>query len=259
MGLIYEKKDKIAVLTINRPEALNALDPETMQEMANALTDVRDDPDIWVGILTGSGDRAFSTGADLKKMFGAGGQSTGLPPASFERLFEIFRRFEIWKPFIAAVNGMALGGGTEFALACDIRIAAENASFGLTEPKWSLIPGAGGTQRLPRLIPLGLALEMLLTGKRVDAQEAYRIGLANAVVPLSELMPTAMKMAGTICENGPLAVSAIKEAAIKGLSMPLEYGLRLERLFAILNRFTEDAKEGPLAFAEKRKAQFKGK
>ncbi|MFN3286777.1 MAG: enoyl-CoA hydratase/isomerase family protein, partial [bacterium] len=166
---------------------------------------------------------------------------------------------EIWKPMIAAVNGFCLAGGLELALACDIRLASPNATFGLTEVRWAIMPGAGGTQRLPRAVPLARAMEMILMAQTIDAEEAYRIGLVNKVVPLPELMPTAIQWAQTLCERGPLAVRAAKEAVIRGLSMPLADGLRLEAFLSAGLRQTEDAVEGPKAFAEKRKPEFKAR
>ena len=263
MGITYEKKDKIAVITINRPEAMNSIDPETNEELVKTWVDFRDDPGVWVGILTGAGDKAFSAGADLKKMIP---MMTRM--STFERkerdenqpgLGGITRGMRIWKPLIAAVNGFCLAGGLEMALACDLRVAADHATFGLMEVKRGIIPGAGGTQRLSRLIPLTKAMEMILLAQRVDAQEALRLGIVNRVVPLAELMPTAMKMAEAILENGPLAVRAAKEAIIRGLSMPLEEGLRLEASLQLNLLKTEDAVEGPKAFAEKRKPQFKAR
>ncbi|MHA1210341.1 MAG: enoyl-CoA hydratase/isomerase family protein [Candidatus Freyarchaeota archaeon] len=171
----------------------------------------------------------------------------------------ITRNLEIWKPIIAAINGYCLAGGLEIALACDIRIASENAVFGLTEARLGIMPGAGGTQRLPRLIPLAKALEMMMLAERIDAQEALRIGLVNKVVPLPELMPTAMETAQRLCEMGPLAVRAIKKAVLRGLEMPLREGLMLEQYLAEPLRQSEDAKEGIRAFIEKRKPKFKGK
>ena len=169
------------------------------------------------------------------------------------------RGLEIWKPIIAAVNGHCNGGGLEQALSCDFRIASENAQFGLGEVLLGLLPGGGGTQRLPRSIPLGEALWMLYTGDRIDAAEAYRLGLVNKVVPLDDLMTTAQAMASKLLEAGPLAVRAIKQAAMQGLSMPLEEGLRLENhLFQLLSR-TEDSSEGTRAFAEKRKPVWQGR
>jgi enoyl-CoA hydratase/carnithine racemase len=252
--ILYEKKDKIAIITINRPDRMNAIDPQTSKDLYDAWSDIRDDDNLWVGILTGSGDRAFSTGMDLVAASQAGGRlERGAPFGG------ITRGFEMWKPMIAAINGYALAGGLEIALCCDIRIAADHAQFGQPEPRWAIIPGAGGTQRLPRAIPLAIAMELLLTGGRIDAQAALRYGLVSQVMPLAELMPRAMEIANTICENGPLAVRATKEAAMRGLSMTLEDGLALEADLSAKIIRTEDAREGPLAFAQKRKPQFKGR
>jgi enoyl-CoA hydratase/carnithine racemase len=171
----------------------------------------------------------------------------------------IMRGLEIWKPFIAAINGMALGGGLEVALACDLRIAAEHARLGTPEVRWSLIPGWGGTQRLARVIPRAKAAEILLVGDPISAEEAYRIGLVNKVVPAAELMPTAKKLAARICENGPLGVRVAKECMIRGSGMSLEDGLRLETLLGGEAIFSEDAQEGVKAFREKRKPVYKAR
>ena len=252
MALLYQKEGRVVTITINRPEALNAFDPETTFEFSEATTRFRDDRDAWVAIITGAGEKSFSAGADLKKLVPARVAKTYEPPPM------IMSGLEIWKPLIAAVNGSALGGGLELALACDLRIAAEHAIFGLPEVKWSLIPGWGGTQRLHRLIPRAKAAEMLFTGEPIDAQEALRLGLVNKVVPYSELMSTAREWANKICENGPLAVSAAKEAMMRGGNMNLEDGLKLEFLLADhLVTGTDDGKEGPRAFAERRKPDFK--
>ncbi len=218
--VLYEQRDRIVTLTINRPEAMNSVDPETQAALIEAWTRFRDDDGAWVAILTGAGDKAFSAGADLKR---AGTTPTGS------------------------------------ALACDLRIASPNATFGLTEVRWAIMPGAGGTQRLPRAVPLAKALEMILMAKAITAQEALQYGLVNAVVPLPELLPTARQWAETICERGPLAVRAAKEAVIRGLSLPLADGLRLEAFLSGTLRGTEDAVEGPKAFAEKRKPRFKAR
>jgi enoyl-CoA hydratase/carnithine racemase len=253
MALLYEKEDKIVTITLNRPEALNAYDWEQTQEFSEAIVKFRDDPDAWVAIITGAGDKAFSAGADLKKLVPAA-QETGQP-----EYVHIMTGLRIYKPFIAAVNGLALGGGLETVLACDIRIAAENARFGVPEVRWSVIPGWGGTQRLPRMIPWAKAVELLFTGTAIDAQEAYRIGLVNLVVPLSELMPTAKEWARRICQNGPLALRAAKESMMEGINMTLDEGLKLEKSLVDKLLMTEDAKEGVKAFNEKRKPVFKGK
>jgi E-phenylitaconyl-CoA hydratase len=263
MSIIYEKKERIAVITINRPEVRNALDFEAIEALNKAWLDFRDDPNVWVAIITGAGDKAFSAGADVRKIgefYSKLSSAERLEMAEKEPgLGGITRNLEIWKPIIAAINGYCLAGGMEIALSCDIRIASENAVFGLTEARLGIMPGAGGTQRLPRLIPLAKALEMMLLAKRIDAQEALQIGLINKVVPLSELMPTAMETAQTIGERGPLAVRAIKKAVLRGLEMPLREGLLLEQYLAEPLRQSEDAKEGIRAFIEKRKPEFKGK
>ncbi len=260
MAILYEKRGRVAYITINRPEARNAIDPETAQELADAWIDFRDDDALWIGVLTGAGDTSFSAGADLKtlipRLTGAipgGGQAT---PGGFGG---ITRGFECWKPMIAAVNGHCFAGGFEMMLACDLRIASENAVFGLTEVSWGIIPAAGGTQRLPRSIPLAKAMELILTAARISAAEAYNIGLINKVVPQAELMNEVERWIATLLERGPLAVRAAKQAMLQGLNMPLEEGMQLEqRLMAGLLK-TEDAREGPLAFAQKRKPEFKAR
>lgn len=256
--VLYDQNDKIVTITLNRPEAMNSVDPETQEELIRAWTRFRDDEGAWVAILTGAGEKAFSAGADLKKMI----------PRAFQPghrrdlglgLGGITRGLEIWKPMIAAVNGHCLAGGLELALACDLRLASPNATFGLTEVRWAIMPGAGGTQRLPRAVPLAKAMEMILMAQAIDAAEAYRIGLVNEVVPLPDLLPMAREWAQTLCERGPLAVRAAKEAVIRGLTMPLADGLRLEAFLSGTLRGTEDAVEGPRAFAEKRAPQFKAR
>lgn len=263
MTVLFERRDRIAILTLNRPEAMNAMNLELRQELNRRWAEFRDDPDLWVAIVTGAGDRSFCAGADLKEI---GAFYKGLTPQERRAKWEIepgiggiTHNLDIWKPIIAAVNGHCLAGGLELALACDIRIASENATFGLTEVQWGIVPGAGGTQRLARLVPFGRALEMLMTAEKIDAAEAYRIGLVERVVPSADLIPAAMKMAERICENGPLAVRLVKEAAWRGIEIPLSEGLRLEQFLAEYARQSEDAREGPKAFAEKRKPVFKGR
>jgi enoyl-CoA hydratase/carnithine racemase len=258
-SVLYEQKDTIVTITINRPDAMNAIDPETHQALVDAWIRFRDDDGAWVAILTGAGDKAFSAGADLKKMIPAaftGGRGYNPVAHNAYGLGGITRGLEIWKPMIAAVNGYCLAGGLEQALACDVRLAASHATFGLTEVRWAIMPGAGGTQRLPRVVGLTKALEIILTAEPIDAQEALRIGLVNKVVPPPELMPEARRLAETLCQRGPLALRAAKEAVIRGLSLPLPDGLRLEALLSGTLRGTEDAVEGPRAFAEKRKPTF---
>jgi len=256
MAVDYEKEGKIAIFTINRPQTMNAMNMEAIRELTEAMAGFRDDPELWVGIITGAGDRAFCGGADIKDtlpfMKEHRRDQWAFPPT-------IMRGFELWKPLIAAINGLALGGGLEIALACDIRIAAENARLGTTEVNLGLIPGWGGTQRLPRMVPYCKAAEILLMGRPIDAQEAHRIGLINKVVPQAELMPTAKEWAGVICQAGPLAVRAAKEAMIRGYSMTLEDGLKLENSLAAYIMGTEDFTEGTTAFVEKRKPVYKAK
>jgi E-phenylitaconyl-CoA hydratase len=256
MVLNYEKRGHIAIFTLNRPEALNAQNPEMFYRMHEGMVDFRDDPDLWVAIITGAGDKAFSAGADIKEtlplMRERRNEPDGVVPT-------IIRGLEIWKPFIAAVNGIAYGGGCELALACDLRIASENARFAQAEVRVGAMAGGGGTQRLTRAVPRCKAAELLLLGKIIDAQEALRIGLINEVVPLNELMPKAMEYAETICRWAPLAIRATKEAMIRGSEMTLSDGLRLERLFFNQITTTEDFEEGGRAFREKRKPNFKGR
>ncbi len=256
MAVDYVKEGRIAIFTINRPEAMNALSVEVARELHQAMSDFRDDPELWVGIVTGAGEKAFCGGADIKDTLPFM-QAHRQDPWSFPPT--IMRGFELWKPLIAAINGMALGGGLELALACDIRIVAENARLGTPEVNLGLIPGWGGTQRLPRMIPWCKAAEILLMGKLIDAQEAYRIGLVNKVVPQAEVMTTAKEWAEIICQAGPLAVRAAKEAMVRGYSMPLEDGLKLENSLIGYMMTTEDFTEGTTAFVEKRKPDYEAK
>jgi len=251
MAVDYEKEGRIAIFTINRPDAMNALNADVSRELNEAMIDFRDNPDLWVGIITGTGDRAFSAGADIKGFLA--------PPPPGERAVERVRADQIWKPIIAAINGYALGGGLELAMTCDIRIAAENAQLGQPEINIGFMPAAGGTQRLPRFVPRAIAAEILLTGERISAQEAHRIGLVSKVVPLDQLMATARQMAETICKKGPLGVRATKEAMIRGYNLPLDEGLSLESELAAGVRSSDDFKEGARAFAEKRPPDYKAK
>ncbi len=256
MYIDYLKEGKIATITLNRPDAYNALNPQMFKELSEALIDFTKDDNIWVGIITGAGERAFCAGADIKDTLPIlkelKGQPWAEPPI-------IMRGLNIWKPMVAAVNGVALGGGCEVCLGCDIRIAAENATFGLPEVTLGLIPAWGGTQRLPRMIPWAKAAEMLLTGRPIDAKEAYRIGLVNRVVPQAELMATARQMAELLCKPGPLAVRAAKQAMVQGTSRSLSEGLELEKQLADYVVTTEDFEEGCDAFLSKRKPDFKAK
>ena len=257
-NILYEKRGHIAYVTINRPDRRNAIDPATSHELKAAFEGFKADDDAWVAILTGAGDQAFSAGADLLAMSQAlAGGGEGVPMNV--PFGGITRGYECWKPIIAAINGYCLAGGLEIALSCDIRVAAEHAQFGLPEPRRAIIPAAGGTQRLPRSVPLAFAMELLLTGDRFDAQTALRFGLVSRVVPQADLMATAEAIAGRILECGPLAVRAIKQAVLRGREMSLEDGLRLEGQLAGPIFGTEDAREGPRAFAEKRKPAYKGR
>jgi len=256
MAVDYDKEGRVAIFTINRPQVRNAMNMEALRELNEAMADFRDNPELWVGIITGAGDIAFCGGADIKDtlpfMREHRRDQWAFPPT-------IMRGFELWKPLIAAINGLALGGGLEIALACDIRIVSENARLGTTEVNLGLMPGWGGTQRLPRMIPWCKAAEILLMGRPIDAQEAYRIGLVNKVVPQAELMPTAKEWAQVICQAGPLAVRAVKEAMVRGYSLTLEDGLRLENSLVAYLMGTEDFVEGTTAFVEKRKPVYKAK
>ncbi len=254
--ITYEKKDRIAVLTMNRPEVRNALHPPAHIEMAAALDDFAADPDCWVAILTGAGDKAFSAGNDLKYSAKNPGKPLEMPPSGFGG---IHARFDLFKPVIAAVNGLALGGGFEIAMACDIIIAAEHASLGLPEPRVGLAALAGGMQRLPRLLPEKVALGMMLTGKPISAQRAYELGLVNEVVPAAEVMSAASRWAAEICECSPVSVRASKQVALQSAGLPLKEAL--EKKYPLVNELvrSEDMREGIMAFAEKRKPSWKGK
>src|SRR5271156_3469139 len=252
MKVLFEKKGSVAYVTINRPERLNACDFETYGRLAQIWREFRDDSGLRVAIMTGTGERAFCAGSDIKSNYVE--RPGEEPPDS-----PIPVMYDLYKPIIAAINGHANGGGLEQALACDIRVAAEHSQFGLGEVRLGWLPGGGGTQRLPRLIPLGRALEMLYTGNRIGAADALRLGLVDYVVPMSGLIARAEEIAAEICKSAPLAVQKIKEVALKGLDLPLADGLKLEhRAYQALTE-TDDAREGALAFAEKRLPDWKGK
>ena len=252
MAVLYEKEGNIVTITLNLTKTMNRIDGQSFQELSRSLMSFRDDPEAWVGIITGTGE-VFSTGADHETMLvpWAGG--------SFREPPMITRGLDIWKPLIAAINGPSRGGGVEIPLACDIRIASENAYLQFPEVGRGLIPGLGGTQRLPRMISSAKAAEMILLGTPISAEEAYRIGLVNKVVPLGQLLRTAKDWAGKICENGPLAVQRAKEAMIRGRNMDLEEGLRLELAFFEEVLRSEDYNEGLRALTEERKPQYKGR
>ena len=256
-NILFEVKDRIAYVTINRPQVLNALNVETVEELRKVFSEIEEDEKVASVILTGAGDKAFVAGADineLAKLDALGGRDFSL---NGQRVFNLIEN--LGKPVIAAVNGFALGGGCELALACTLRVAAETAKFGQPEVNLAIIPGYGGTQRLARLIGKGRALEMVLTGNMIGAEEAYRIGLVNRAAPLSELMNEAKKLAETIMSKGPIAVKLAMLAINHGLQMSLQQGLQLEASLFGLTCATEDMKEGTSAFLEKRKATFKGR
>jgi enoyl-CoA hydratase len=254
-SILIETDDRIATITIDRPDKLNALNDATIAELATAVERVRDDPDVGGIIVTGAG-RAFVAGADIAEL---AEQKPGDARARALRGQAVYRRIESSpKPFIAAVNGFALGGGCELALACHIRIASETAKFGQPEVKLGLLPGYGGTQRLARLVGRGQALELLLTGETIGAAEAYRLGIVNRVVPPTELIHVATSIMRQILANGPVAVAMCLDAVDRGLSLPLDDGLALEASYFGLLAATSDAREGTRAFLEKRAANFTG-
>jgi len=262
VGVQYERRGRVALITIDRPEAHNALDPETSDALTERWLAFRDDPEAWAAVLTGAGDEAFCAGADLRRMADFFELSPIARREQRERargLGGITRHLPLWKPTIAAINGHCYGGGLELALACDLRVAAEGARLGLLECKWGIIPGQGGTQRLPRAVPLAVALEMILSAKRIDAARAYEVGLVNRVASQTELLPVAFELAERICANAPLAVRAAKEAVHRGLDLPLEEGLRLEQFLADPLRDTEDAREGLRAFRQRRAPDYRGR
>jgi enoyl-CoA hydratase len=245
----------VATITINRPEKLNALNAATIGELDAVAREIRARADVSGAVLTGSG-RAFVAGADISEL---AGQSPLEARARALRGQEAFRQFEICpKPVVAAVNGFAFGGGCELAMACHMRIASETAKFGQPEVKLGTAPGYGGTQRLPRLVGRGRALELLLTGATIDAQEAWRIGLVNRVVPAADLLETARTLVRQVAANGPIAVAACIDAVDRGLDVPLDDGLALEAAHFGLLAATSDMGEGTRAFLEKRAAQFRG-
>ncbi len=255
--LLFDVTDGIARITVNRPDKLNALNATVIGELGDAAARLASSPEIQGAILTGAGPKAFVAGADIGEL------AEQDPVAGKARSLEgqrVFRRFErSAKPVIAAVNGFALGGGCELAMACHLRVASETAKFGQPEVKLGLPPGYGGTVRLPRLVGRGRALELLLTGAMIDAAEALRIGLVNRVVPADRLLPESEALLGTILENAPLAVAACIEAVDAGLGMPLDDALLLESQYFGLLSSTADMREGTAAFLARRKPGFTGK
>ena len=248
MVLDYEVRDKVACITLNRPQAMNAINEALKQELRTAIEEVDRDPNVWVAIVTGAGDRAFSAGGDLKEYVSRELEGPGQPYSMFKHYDQLMSV----KPFIAAVNGYCLAGGLELALACDIRIASETASFGCPEPRWGLLHGYGAV-RLPRMIGMSDAMELLLTGDFIDAEKALRIGLVSRVVPQRHLMPTSQSIARRICENAPLSVRVTRDLAYRGSNMPHNEGLHLVHTLSAALYESADSKEGPRAFSEKRK------
>jgi enoyl-CoA hydratase/carnithine racemase len=256
-NIILEKKNSIAYVTVNRPTVLNALNMATMEELRAAFHDIKNDPAVRVVIFTGSGEKAFIAGADigeLAKQDAVTGKEYTHRGQNVLNLIE-----NLGKPVIACINGFALGGGCEIAMACTMRLASENAKLGQPEVKLGIIPGYGGTQRLPRLIGKGIAMQMVLAAEMITAQEAHRIGLVNEVVPAGDLISRAEAIAGKIIANAPLAVQYAMEAVNRGMEMTLSEGLYLEAVLFGVACATEDKAEGTRAFLEKRTAQFKGK
>jgi len=255
VNLLIERDGPIAVLTINRPKQLNAMDKATLRELAAAAVQLDADPGVSVVIVTGAGEKAFVAGADISEMASFAPQQAEEHARFGQATVAAFERMR--KPVIAAINGYALGGGLELALACDIRLASENAVMGLPEVSLATIPGFGGTQRLSRVVGTGIAKELVFTARRVKADEALRIGLVNAVVPQAELMNKAKQMASDISANGPYAVRLAKEVIDRGAQVDLDHGLDIEQKAFGLTFATHDQKEGMRAFMEKRKPNWK--
>ncbi len=264
--LLVDRSDGVLTLTLNRPEARNALSPQLLVRLTEAWHEFRDDPDLRVAILTGAGDEDFCAGGDLKRTMP---MLTGARPPHDEwdhKLLArpeaftdaILRGFELYKPVIVAVNGRALGGGTEITNACDLRVAAEHAVFGTPEAKVGLIPGGGSLSRLPRQIPYAKALELLMIGDPISAQEALALGLLNYVVPKAKLLDKAHELASKLAANGPLAIRKIKEGVVRSSGRPLAEALQIENEVSAAVMASKDAREGPRAFKEKRKPVFSG-
>jgi len=256
-NLLYEKKDQIGYITFNRPKVLNALNRKTMEELGDLLSMARDDTEVRALVLTGAGEKAFIAGADINEL----AQRTAIDGKEFSLFGQgVLHMLEaMGKPSIAAINGYALGGGCEMALACTIRLASRTAKLGQPEVKLGILPGYGGSQRLARLCGKGVAHELVLSGEMISAEEALRIGLVNRVVEPAELIPAAEALAKKIIANAPLAVKFAMEAIEHGMEMPQEEGLFLEATLFGLCCATEDMREGTRAFLEKRPAQFKGR
>lgn len=253
----FEKRGRVAWVTLNRPEVMNALHPPCHDRLDAIWDEFATDPELWVAVLTGTGERAFCAGNDLKWTAQNANRMPPLPKGGFAGLAT---RFDLVKPVIAAVNGVALGGGFEVVLACDVVIAAQHAQFGLPEPRVGLVAAAGGAQRLPRQIPLKVAMGMMLTGEAITAARALELGLVNEVVAREDLLDAAGRWADRIAACSPLSVRATKQAALNGLDRPLQDAIAIGNYPAVLELLrSDDALEGPRAFAEKRRPQWKGR
>jgi enoyl-CoA hydratase/carnithine racemase len=256
-NVLYEKKDAIAYVTVNRPKVLNALNTPTWKDLRTAFMDARDDATVRGVILTGAGDKAFIAGADIGELAHVAAFEAEQASRFGQEVLDLIET--LGKPVVAAVNGFALGGGCETAMACTIRIAVDTAKFGQPEVMLGLLPGGGGTQRLPRLVGKGRALQLILSGETITAQEAYRIGLVNEIVPAAELITRAEAILKRIAANAPIAVKLSLEAVNKGLETSQGQGLLLEASYFGLCASTEDKKEGTTAFLEKRAPHFQGR
>jgi enoyl-CoA hydratase/carnithine racemase len=256
-NILYQKKGSIAYITLNRPKVLNALSRQTYMDLRAAFEDTRDDATLRGVILTGAGDKAFIAGADISELATVTAVEAARSSNVGQEVLNLVENLD--KPVIAAINGFALGGGCEMAMACTIRVASETAIFGLPEVKLGLVPGGGGTQRLPRLVGKGRALQIILSGEMIAAQEAYRIGLVNEVVPATEVIARAETILNQISANAPLAIKYSLEAVNKGLEISQSEGQALEAAFFGLCAGTEDKKEGTQAFLQKRAPHFHGR
>jgi enoyl-CoA hydratase len=256
-NVLYEKRGAIAYVTVNRPKVLNALNTPTWKDLRTAFEDARDDVAVRGVILTGAGDKAFIAGADISELAHVVAFEAEQSSRFGQEVLDLIEN--LGKPVIAAVNGFALGGGCETAMACTIRLAVDTAKFGQPEVTLGLVPGGGGTQRLPRLVGKGRALQLILSGEMINAQEAYRIGLVNEIVPAADLVTRAEAILKKIASNAPIAVKFALEAANKGLDTSQGEGLLLEASYFGLCAATEDKKEGTTAFLEKRAPQFRGR
>lgn len=265
-AVLYEKRDGVAIVTMNRPEVRNAINTEMLCRLADAWQDINDDDAVRVAILTGAGDKAFCAGADLDRLVR---MMQGLRPpeteydqrvlADYSIIYKgLLRNYKVWKPIIAAIRGFCVAGGTEILSCTDIRVAGDDARFGLAEVKWSLFPMGGSTVRLPRQIPYCHAMEILLTGEQLSAERALQIGLINKVVAPDQIMTEALRYARIINEAGPLAVQAVKKSVVLGLELPPEQALEKEQELGIPVSMSADCREGTKAFKEKRKPVFTG-